>query len=260
MTCLVRASSLDLFLACHGYLYLPHQPTVYAKAAEAAEWGTMVHTWKETGQVVHPNKRTATSFRKRLTANKIKHSQLYGSGMHEVHVAYNWIYGYVVSFYGHGEEAERWKASFNKDWVVGTIDYLEVTETSVLVDDLKTGKWWTKRAKESAQLSFYLMCAWKLYGDNYDYYLSVTHWPRYPASSKPKRTPSKDRGVSVEALTRFEKQLQESCYASVQNNPGTVYPMDQIIDILNPGEEQCRFCPSRNKCPVAWDYSEEKAW
>jgi hypothetical protein len=168
---------------------------------------------------------------------------LYGSGLHEVHVAYNWKFGYVVAFYGKGKEAEDWKSAFDKDWVVGTIDYLEVTDTSILVDDLKTGKWWSKRAKESAQLSFYLMCAWKLYGDNYDYYLSVTHWPRYPASGKPKRTPPSDRAVSLEALARFESHLVEAC-ASAMNME------------LNPTEEGCRFCPARNNCDVAWQYDE----
>lgn len=238
---LTRASSLDLFLACNGYLHLPSAPTFYAKASDAADWGTMVHTWKETGKVVHAKKSTAASFRRRLKKLKIERSDYYGDGLHEISVAYNWKLGYVVPFYGQGDAAKKWKEQFGLDWVTGTVDYCETVQVGteelaagLLVDDLKTGKWWTKRPRESAQIIFYCLCMSKLYRANVN--ARVTHWPRYPA----KGLPTQDTQlITIEELDRFEAKLQAACEAA-------------IMPKFNPSEDACRFCPGRNACLYTW--------
>jgi len=248
---LVRASSLDLFLSCSGYLHLPLAPSTYSASKPAAEWGTMVHTWKETAKIVHENRRTATSFKKRLNTLKICHEDFYGSGLHEVSVAWNIEYGYVVPFYGKSKEAEEWKKQFDLRWITGTVDYCESLEygreatqgcpeipAGLWVDDLKTGKWWTKTPRQSAQIVFYGMCMSKLYNSSVS--LSVTHWPRYPATGRPKRTVET---VSMEEMQKFEDKLRRACEESV--NPK-----------YNPTEDGCRFCPARNSCLFAWEYNE----
>lgn len=246
---LVRASGLDLFLSCNGYLHLPEAREHFEKAEEAAEWGTMVHTWAETGLVAHKNKRTATSFRKRLKALNLKPTDLWDAdGEHEVSVAYNWRYGYAIPFYGRGKEAAEWKASFNVDWITGTIDYIKYFDRGVndlpyvKVDDLKTGKWWDKDPIDSAQIAFYGMCAWKWYTCPVE--LGVTHWPRYPATSEPDQSTN---WITPEMWEIFERKLQRSCENAM--NPE-----------FNPTEEHCRFCPGRNACLFAWDYSDERKW
>lgn len=258
---LVRASGLDLFLACAGYLKLPAAPVVYENAAEGAAWGTMVHHWKETGKIVHENKRTANSFRKRLIENDIQREALWPlsrwptgkelggvsnnllpPGYHEISVAYNWQYGYVIPYYG--KDGDIWKSQFNTDWVTGTLDYLEPRvvdgEQMIIVDDLKTGKWWDKRPRQSAQIVFYAMCAGKLY--NVPVMASVTHWPRYPVKTKPKRDAQR---IDLVELDRFEAKLQMAAETAVYGE----------IELV-PGEKQCRFCPARRNCPAAFDFGE----
>lgn len=238
---LVRASSLDLFLSCSGYLHLPEAKPFFANAAPAAEWGTMVHTWKETGQVKHANKRTATSFKKRLETLGVKHEDYYSlEGQHEVSVAYNWEYGYVVPFYGKGEAAEEWKKQFGASWVTGTMDYLMDLGEYLRVNDLKTGKWWTKKPRESAQVSFYGMCGWKLYAK--PVIQDILHWPRYPATGKPKILGPEV--VTGEEYARFEAKLQRACEES-------------FSPTYNPSEESCRFCPGAGSCLYKWEESPE---
>lgn len=237
---LVRASSLDLFLACSGYLHLPAAPTVYTKAEEAAAWGTMVHTWKQTGKIVHENKRTAASFKKR--AARVNREKLWPTehGWHEVGLAYNWNYGYAVSHFGRNNaEVEEWKRSFGDNWITGTCDYFN--EETLEVNDLKTGKWWSKTPRESAQIAFYAMCLDMLFGDGRDIPLSCTHWPRYPAKGLPDTT---EESVTRDELARFEEKLQRACEESLR-------------PAYNPGEDQCRFCPARNNCLFAYEYEEK---
>lgn len=250
---LVRASGLDLFLACAGYLNLPAAPVVYENANEGAMWGTMVHKWKETGKIEHESKRVANSFKKRLIENDIKRADYWPvignseqlgmpPGYHEVTVAYNWDYGYVIPYYG--KDADEWKKQFGLEWVTGTVDYIEPRsiggELMVIVDDLKTGKWWNKRPRESAQIVFYAMAIAKLY--SLPIMSSVTHWPRYPVASKPKRDSQR---IDLVELDRFEVKLQLACEIAARGTPE-----------LRPGEKQCRFCPARGNCPVAFDYGE----
>src|SRR5687767_6728827 len=97
---LVRASSLDLFLACNGAWNLQYAPVsddyLEKRKNEGAEWGTMVHTWKQTGKIEHRSKRTAASFKKRVAGVSRLDYWDY-RGWHEVGVAYNWYYGYAVT-------------------------------------------------------------------------------------------------------------------------------------------------------------------
>lgn len=241
---LTRASSLDLFLSCSGYLHLPLAPKIYSASSDAAAWGTMVHTWKETGKVVHPKKSTADSFRRRLKKLGIRREDYYGDGIHEINVAYNWKMGYVVPYYG--KDGELWKSTFGMDWVTGTVDYAETREygdedysAGLLVDDLKTGKWWSKRPRESAQIIFYCMCISKMYRANVN--ARVTHWPRYPATGIPTQD---TQLITVEELDRFEERLQKACEEAS-------YPK------FNPSEENCRFCPGRNACLYTYEPPDE---
>ena len=212
----------------------------------------MVHTWKETGKVVHSKKRTATSFKTRLTKTGIKHSDLYGEGLHETHLAYNWRYGYCIPYYG--KDGELWKRGFNTDWITGTCDYSESLDygrssnlkgidpvpPGLWVDDLKTGKWWTKTPRQSAQIAFYAMCMRHLYDSHVN--VSVTHWPRYPASGRPTRTVET---IERDELDRFEEKVQRAAYAAISYEPA-----------FNPTEDGCRFCPARKVCINAFNYDE----
>lgn len=260
---LVRASSLDQFLECSAWV---GQVTAddkaqcdaeFERAEDAKNWGTMVHTWIETGKIRHPQRvstdkvikefalREERLFENRVVKHKLTPRGLYPiEGLHEVAMAYNWRLGTsVVAFQGTPEYKNWYKLSFGDDWVTGSCDFfLEQMFGSgsvndmVWIDDLKTGKWWTKKAKESAQIKFYALCLAQ-HCDRIPVrgvQITVTHWPKYPANRPPVREPE---FITLSELTEFEIELREKCALAVGE-----------VKSYRPSAQTCRFCPFRFNC------------
>jgi hypothetical protein len=221
---LARASQLDRLLACPGSGYLPQIDLRGARAHEAAAWGTMCHRWVETGEIGHPG------LQKKLDASGASRDALWPGGSHEVALAYNVLTGEARSFQGDGKD--EWKAAFDNEWVVGTLDYVDEVFGEPWVDDLKTGRRVTWEAYE-AQQTFYAL-AWSKanYGDRRRTRSTLTHWPRYPLGGLPFRF---GKVIEAEELEHFEARLREMRAAILSQGPRVVGP-------------QCTYCPSRTNC------------
>lgn len=242
-----RASSLDLFLNCSGWIGKVTKEDQkladeeFENAETARDWGTMAHYWKETGKVLYKGKgpQELKEKEERLLANRIWNHNLSSQGLwpfkdgnHEVSVAYNWRLRFSVVHWGRVDE--DWRDQWSTDWITGTTDYFRFPfKTRIAwIDDLKTGKWWYKRPNQSAQLVFYLL-AFARCGlfDIPQGRLTVTHWPKYPAKSPPMRMESI---VTAEQLLKFEDKL---CKAA-----------EEAGQYYNPSVDRCKFCPGRFSC------------
>ena len=253
---LLRASSLDQALECSAWIGKVTArdkrlcDEEYAAAEDAKLWGTMVHTWIETGKIRHPlrnsrdkvdaafAKREEKLLGNRIYKHKLRPTELYPViGQHEIAMAYNWRHGYSVLNYAPTYE---WKESFDQDWITGSTDFcledVDGTVDDILwVDDLKTGKWWTKTPKQSAQVKFYAMCiAQHARVPKHGIDLSITHWPKYPASRPPNR---RKEVITLEELSTFETSVVEMCFKAVGETKN-----------YNPSPGVCRFCPARFSC------------
>jgi PD-(D/E)XK nuclease superfamily len=242
MAPLLRASSLDQFWGCSAWVgNEPHTRVDVDKqwpnAKASREWGTMVHTWKETGIIRHPSKDAHEEklFALRIKRHKLQPKDLWPTGgWHEVSMAYNWVYGIgVVEFTGRADFRDR----FDEEWITGTADYYN--ESSGTVDDLKTGKWWDKSPLQCVQTTFYTLALYR--AGLHTSLSSITHWPKNPAKRPPQ--------VSVDIVTepmilKFEDKLKKKLSVIGQNQ-------------YNPSESNCRFCPNRLVCPEVWNEVQE---
>lgn len=263
---IVRASSLDQFLECSAWV---GQITAqdkrlcdeeYSASDDAKNWGTMVHTWIETGKIRHPNRNSKDKVIKnfslreerllenRIVKHKLKPTVLYPiSGQHEIAMAYNWVEGYSVLNYAPTFE---WKESFGHEWITGSTDFCLESDEELWVDDLKTGKWWTKTPKQSAQIKFYAVCiAQHASVPAAGIKLTVTHWPKYPANSPPSRQPEI---ITLTELAEFEAEVRNAC--AVASGSTKRY---------RPSAQTCRFCPARFSClfrvqPEEFDWKQQK--
>ena len=235
-----RASQLDRTLQCPGHLTLPHTREVSQNAVNAAEYGTMVHHWAETGEIVGSKSHTKT-FEKKLSVlqtNGITRQTLWPiSGYHEVTFAYNCVDGRLGTCWLKGQEATRAKLSYGDDWVTGTADYVYIKDGLCGVNDLKTGMLFDSQPDELSQLYFYLMCWTKYTGvtETKDGLLSVIHWPKYPLDSLPG---TEERVIPWLRLVKFENYLQK-----LHKN----YKEGSAPFVLG---EECEYCPAAESCPL----------
>lgn len=205
-----RASNLDRTLQCLASQFLWNTtPAIRLqpkseKAVDSAAYGTMVHHWKETGDVIGSESHVKTF------SKKLKYLETCGvdrleiwpaTGWHEVAVAYNCVDNRVaVSYEG---DADNFKSRYSEPWVTGSMDYVHLFPDRVWIDDLKTGMMFDKDPGAMAQTYFYLMCIMKLFPREKGI-VSVTHWPKYPVENLPVRTEDE---ISVDLLTKFEQLL-----------------------------------------------------
>ena len=243
-----RASQLDRTLQCPGHLTLPHTREMSERALDAAEYGTMVHTWAETGEVSGSKSHTKT-FTKKLDVLKthgITREALWPSGgYHEVTFAYNCVDGRLGTCWLRGAEASRCKASYGDDWVTGTADYVYFKRTGgggmgpvegmFGVNDLKTGMLFDSQPDELSQLYFYLMCWQKYNGYEGDGLLDVIHWPKYPIDSLPGR---EERVVSGTRMWKFEQYIKKL---------HKEYKEGKAPFVLG---AECEYCPAAEACPI----------
>ena len=151
-------------------------------------------------------------------------------------LAYNVVSG-VARTYGEADSAQtkdEWKASFDDEWIVGTLDYGQVIFDTPWVDDLKTGRFVTWEDYEKQQTFYCAAYSLVAMGAVVDTRSTLTHWPRYPVYKKPSRF-----GYLLEAaeLKAFLKSLKE-----FRNQALAQKPSDLVTG------EHCRFCPSRGNC------------
>lgn len=241
-----RASELDRLFSCTGSLFLPR---VQDPPGTAAQWGTLVHSWLETGEIP-----TQEPFRRALT-RRLKESGVDreiwwpSEGVHEATFGLNLVSGEVVRcvmprLVQMGETqksySDRWKESLSDEWVVGTLDFGMELLDRPWVDDLKTGRFasWHDYA---AQQTFYCV-VWSqyLYAELRESRSTITHWPKYPSAGKPKR---KGTLLGVDTLKKFVLELTQL--------------RESVLGLRNTGKtgellpgDQCRYCPSRTNCPT----------
>ncbi len=202
-------------------------------ARAAADWGTSVHQWLETGTATSP------ALGERILLSGVNREQLWPGGLHEITLAYNVVTGEGRRYYGATEGKDEWKATHDDEWVTGTLDYVGELFDLPWVDDLKTGRFaaWDDY---KAQQSFYCL-AWSMYRFNkpQETRSSITHWPKYPKDGAPNR---EGHVLSLDYLGGFAKQLtqlRDDVLRAREHGPALV-----------PGP-QCTYCPSWSGCPKA---------
>lgn len=235
-----RASQLDRTLQCPGHLTLPHTREMSDRALDAAEYGTMVHTWAETGKL-NGRKGHIKTFEKKLAVletHGITREALWPvSGYHEVTFAYNCVDGRLGVCWLKGEEARNAKLAYGDDWITGTADYCYMQDGLYGVNDLKTGMMFDSQPDELSQLYFYLMC-WQKYNgvrSDRDGLLDVLHWPKYPIDAVPARETRLIPGVRIGKFENYIRKLHKNYKDG--NSPFLL------------GAE-CEYCPAQSDCPL----------
>lgn len=241
-----RASELDRSLRCVGSKLIPANRLVSENTRKAGAWGTFVHYWKETGELLDTSE-FYESFKKTfdkkwdlIGSPELRENLWPESGIHEAAFSFDCETGSV----GYSQEPgkELWKQNHPESWVTGTCDYVGETEGILWVDDLKTGALYDTPPDRSLQLYFYAMCAGKFFrGRIVDVAVTITRWPKYPLSIIPER---KTGFLPATRIRRFE-QLLVAKYQSY-----VVFLQRDIEPHMFSVGDQCTYCPSIQKCPV----------
>lgn len=250
----MRGSSLPLLTKCPGSTFLPTDDTPFSdEAVKATEWGTMVHKWKETGDVTGPDKRTENALKRAIATSGIDRVSLWpNGGTHESSVA--------LRVDGVREVRQSHDGVFGtREWVTGTADfYWYLYDGDLWIDDLKTGKSYPDpitgenrfpQDPRSAQLKFYALAIALLTGHNGVVHISVTHWPRLPLEARHSPPDRLWATFTTDDLDQFYGEL-EQLYKDQEagyNGDFRLYPGDH-----------CKFCPSRTFCLVAQPFEERR--
>lgn len=245
---LARASELDRLLACPGSLVLPRTETRSERAILAGEYGTAVHTWKETGKY---EQKFATTIKKKVEAAGVSRDALWAGGLHEVPLAYNVVTEEALALVlpVSNDEKTAWKAGFGNDWVVGTADYVGQILDLPWVDDLKTGRY-AEWDSYKHQQTFYAL-AWGLFAFHslLPTRCTLTHWPKYPLPKPPVRL-----GVVLEPdyFLDFKNKLRQLKQDVLRLTTDKERGMDVSLRLSD--GEQCVFCPSKSSCTKGQKY------
>lgn len=256
----MRASSLPLLTKCAGSACLTQGEEEKSDAAqEGADWGDMVHGWKQHGRVEHPSKRMVTAFLKALELSGADPKEMWPEGgKHEQ----------AVALRVDGIREAEWNDAHLRDgqpaWITGTDDFQWwLFDGELWIDDLKTGKYYPNpppgcighmrgievgdnrypQDVRSAQLRFYALAAATLLGYAGSVHVSLTHWPRLPLEHRHRHPVRYWTTYSAEELTSFWGDL-ERLHEEVHR--GAL--------VLRPGDH-CRFCPARNNCFEAKEFN-----
>lgn len=240
-----RASELDRLMACPAAGHLPRLVEI-GPPSSAAQWGTAMHAWKETGEFPPTdNARTKKAYDDRLailqSIGQTREGLWPEAGTHERAVALALIDGVPTldEFVG-GTVAERdaWKLAKDHRYVVGTCDYDCGVIERWWVDDLKTGREVPNNPLDLAQMRFY--ATYFALREKTSILVSLTHWPRSPASSEPTRRFSK-KAWSVFDAEEFVETLEKARRAVLRSR-GL-----KVAD-ARPGDH-CSYCPASARCP-----------
>lgn len=258
----MRGSEAGRAIICPASLVLPRVPREPSERRDrAANFGTLVHHWKETGDESPPwaDPRDTKTLLKKLVLTGVDREFWWPSdeGRHEVTFALH-LPTLELRFH-EGDKAldlmtthpdgsvtgvpdrDLWKKGFGNEWLTGTIDWLGNPAEGVgYVDDLKTGSW-PVDVKTSAQLRAYSLVPWVMAGQPlaWDGLVSITSWPKYKLSDPPKRT-----SHTLSALD-LEETLVDLRHA--YKHP------EQVV----PSEEGCKFCDCKPLCPAWVDEQQE---
>lgn len=235
----MRASKLPLLTKCSGSAYLPADEEQSENARVAAEWGRMVHTWKETGEIRGFTKRARTALQKAIQLSGISRQDLWPSGgVHEQGVRLGVA----------GNRVVEPTAEPAPGYITGTDDFQWwILGDELWIDDLKTGKYYATedgsnrypQDVRSAQLRFYALAIATLLGYTGRVHVSLTHWPRLPLEFRHAEPVRFWTEYHTDELARYWGEL-EALYQEIEAGHAGNYT-------LRPGDH-CRFCPSRNYC------------
>jgi hypothetical protein len=214
----------------------------------------MVHTWKETGEINAPDKRTGTALKKSISESGIDRLVLWPpGGKHETAIA--------IRIDGIREVLDNHAGVFGKpNWVTGTGDFnWWIFDGELWVDDLKTGKVYPDedgvnrfpQDPTSAQIKCYALASASLLKYTGTVHVSVTHWPRLPLEFRHKEPERLWATFTTEELIAFWGDL-ERMYREAESTRNGDY-------VLSPGDH-CRFCPSKKYCLVAQPDPEPYRW
>lgn len=222
---------------------LPREEKKSERAKEAADFGTLVHKWKETGD---PGEgRLAITLKKKLKESGVQRGELWPDGLHEVPLAYNVVTTESKALVLPVSSAakDEWKAGHGPDWVVGTADYIGLLLGGPWVDDLKTGRE-AEWLDYKYQQAFYLM-TWTLFSEHQlmPGRSTITHWPRYPIAGKTKRFGTV---LDESFYLDFQQKLRSLKADSVKLKDLEESGMS-VISRLTDGP-QCVYCPSKLSC------------
>lgn len=236
-----RASSLDRLLKCYGDAVLVGGVDQRSESTKiAADWGTMVHGWKETGtiEVVNGRKNLVPLFEKKIRESGVRREEWWPATMtHEVALAVKPFQVYA-EHRGTREEKDAWKAGQSDEWATGTLDGFDWMFDVLWVDDLKTGRFVSLEEYEE-QLRFYALGASRVLGYSGPVNVTLTHWPRYPVIGKPQRF---GRVIEQDELNWFEKRL-------VDLRDSILRAKEDRAKLELFAGEHCTFCRSRSVCP-----------
>lgn len=218
----------------------------------AANYGTLVHGWVETGRVpdcLGEKRRTkgcscdSCTLQKKILLSGIRRRDWWPEGEHEVTFALE-LFTLELRYYkGPRKDANAWKARYygKSRWLTGTIDYRSKDNGRPWVDDLKTGKWPVDYRKR--QLSSYLLPSWVEEGCPYGeyYHRSISQWPRYPLDELPVRK-GQAHPLRGSALAIHLDDLRWAAEHPEEVNPEPIYtgPWDPDRPL-----SVCAFCPCR---------------
>jgi hypothetical protein len=227
----MRASESDRGLICPASLVRPRSAARTANADKAANWGTLVHSWKENGDT-----RGNRTLDKKLALVDVDREKLWPTvgarGVHELTFSLN-LTTLQLRIWSPSRSkftSDRWKRRHPRaSYLTGTLDYLSTRNGLPWVDDLKTGSW-PVSARKSHQLRSYALVPWILADCNTDVWVSITQWPKYTLRCKPQR---KWHLLKSADLARHLQKLKWAV-----SSP----------DVAVPSKEGCMFCPSRIDC------------
>lgn len=250
---LARASELDRLLSCAGSLLLPRHLKKSSKAGEAADWGTYVHRWKETGIILDDssgfNSRWARRLKSKLKASGLKRTEFWPpAGQHEVTLALNVVTLEVKvppahqldKLEGQARVAylDAWKGAWGDDYITGTLDYVLELCGMPWIEDLKTGRRAHPKDFEAQQALYGLGYSLKTYSRVVDVRSTIAHWPIYPRDGLPKRVGGV---ITVGFFNNFIERLRDL--------------RERVLHAKGGGRlrlfagDQCEFCPSSPDCP-----------
>ena len=234
---MIRASSLDLLVACNGSRFLATDAPVSERAQAAREYGTAAHAYVEAiGDYFAEPAPVHAKLAEKLSVSQESAGELRalytlpGTTWRELHLAYH--PGTQASAVMVGGDWETMRQRFGLDWITGTADYVVLYGDQLIVDDLKTGSLPVKPT--SWQLRFYALATWLALGQPTHTLASITRWPYYPKAGIPRRESVAYTAADHEKTAEAVRELAER-------------PMT-----LSTGP-QCRFCPSRHVCPALAD-------
>lgn len=230
---------------------LPRSEEKSERAVIAAEWGTAVHRWMETGEL--PKGRIGTTLKKKIVESGVDRGSLWINGLHEVPLAYNIRTRQaraLVLPLPDGDKA-AWKNAHDDEWVVGTADYVGLLMDTPWVDDLKTGRK-VDYIDYRYQQGFYTM-VWTLsqMGELTPARSTITHWPKYPIASKPRRFGTVLEVEFFQELQGRLKTLREDVMKLRELEQAG--RRESVVVRLSDGP-QCVYCPSRLACTKGLKY------